>query len=569
MRGRGAFAAAISALLLIPATATAAPPPGGAISDNLEYVTRVAGAAGITEGKFDYVRGKRVLVVTGRFGFKTYDVSNPTNPVLLDEFLPAGIAPAGRSTTSPIGGYWQNEDMELDTKRKLIIGALDPRHDPDAPADGACPHFDNDAVRDPDCKSGFFVISYADPHNMRQIGDFVSLPSGHTSSCIQGCRYIWTGGPARRSDQGWLGERGTFPSAFGPRAVGDGRPIWVTDLRDAAHPKVSDLPIDLWRNDGYTDYSHDVDEDARGIAWVAGRGGIRGYATKGHHRDPYQNRWREATPFDPILVAGGGIEWDAPPVRADDGNDGVAQATDFMHNSGRPTDGAVRASGVKKGNILIGTEEDFTPGCANQGRIVAVDLTDSWGGEPAQNSTLANPYRMNALDSFHPHLDTPEGDTDPGTEELPLGCSAHYFEIRASTLAAGWYGQGLRLLDISDARDMRQVGYYRVTGTSADNPSSNSWDVAWYDERGSKGQSSRKGKRARKSHRSRGDYVYLMDMNRGIEVIRLKGGGASASARMKSVVAPSVRSTRWASKPIAGSSAASGGYVCPLFTTPS
>src|ERR671916_667878 len=113
MRGRGTLAAAIGALLLI---------PGAAISDNLEFVTRVAGAAGITEGKFDYVRGKKVLVVTGRFGFKTYDVSDPENPVLLDEFLPAGIDPVG-SPTSPLGGYWQNEDMELDTRRKLIIGA--------------------------------------------------------------------------------------------------------------------------------------------------------------------------------------------------------------------------------------------------------------------------------------------------------------------------------------------------------------------------------------------------------------------------------------------------------------
>ena len=231
--------------------------------------------------------------------------------------------------------------------------------------------------------------------------------------------------------------------------------MWVTDLRDAANPVVSDEPVDLWRNDGYTDYSHDVDEDERGIAWVAGRGGIRGYATSGRHRDPYQNRVRRATPFDPILVAGGGLQWDVPPARQ--GDDGVAQATDFMHNSGRPTDGSVRAPGVKKGNVLIGTEEDFTTPCEQSGRIVAVDLTDSWGGEPAQNSTRANPYRMKALSSFHPFLDTPE------TANPSLGCSAHYFEIRQSTLAAGWYGQGLRLVDVSDASDMRQIGYYRVT----------------------------------------------------------------------------------------------------------
>ena len=201
-----------------------------------------------------------------------------------------------------------------------------------------------------------------------------------------------------------------------------------------------------------------------------------------------------------------------------------------------------RQSGVKKGNVLIGTEEDFQS-CAEAGRIVAVDLTDSWGGEPAQNSTRTNPYRMKALSSFHPFLDTPE------TANPNLQCSAHYFEIRQSTLAAGWYGQGLRLVDVSDARDMRQVGYYRVTGTGTDNPSSNSWDVAWYNDDPPKGKYSRKGKRSRKAtHNSRSDYVYLMDMSRGIEVIRLKGGGAKASARMKSVVAPSVKRDPWAAK---------------------
>jgi hypothetical protein len=568
MRGRGAFAAALATLLLIPATATAAPPPGAAISDNLEYVTRVAGAGGITEGKFDEVRGKKVLVITGRFGFKTYDVSDPTDPELLDEFLPAGIAGPGQSTTSPeFGGYWQNEDMELDTRRKLIIGALDPRHDT-FPNDGVCPHADGPAVSDPDCKSGFYVISYADPRNMRQIGDFVSLPSGHTSSCIQDCRYIWTGGPARRTDQDWLATQinpTAGPTTLQNRLIGAGRPIWVTDLRDPANPDVSDLPVDLYRNDGYTDYSHDVDEDERGIAWVAGRGGIRGYATSGKHRDPYLNRVRRATPFEPILVAGGGLEWDEPPDNVnnpDDPNDGVSEATDFMHNSGRPTDRWVKASGVRTGNVLIGTEEDFTTPCQESGRIVAVDITDSLGGEPAQNSTRTRPYRMNALDSFHPFLDTPET-TDPSN-----GCSAHYFEIRRSTLAAGWYTQGLRLVDVSNARRLRQVGYFRVTGTGTGNPSSNSWDVAWYDEGGSKGKSSRKGKkRGRKSTHRRGDYIYLMDMSRGIEVLRLKGG-ASASARMKSVTAPSVRKNDpWAAKPVAGSSLADGAYVCPLFTT--
>jgi NAD(P)-dependent dehydrogenase (short-subunit alcohol dehydrogenase family) len=41
----------------------------------------------IVEGKFDRVRGRDVLVTTGRYGFKTYDVSDPTQPELSASLL--------------------------------------------------------------------------------------------------------------------------------------------------------------------------------------------------------------------------------------------------------------------------------------------------------------------------------------------------------------------------------------------------------------------------------------------------------------------------------------------------
>jgi hypothetical protein len=533
MRRAGALAAALCALALLPATASAgAPPPGAKMSSNLDYVKWIPDTRQVVEGKFDKVGGKDILVLTGRFGFKTIDVSDPSNPKPLDSYLPPEI--------NQSNGYWQDEDMELDTNRNLIIGALDPRHNDADPAATGCPDNDGLAVRDPDCMSGFYVISYADPSNLDQIGDFVDLPAGHTASCIQKCKYIWTGGPARRSDQGDLGPiiqpDPLQPPSLNNRLIGDGRPIWVTDLTDPQHPKVSNTPIDLWRNDGYTDYSHDVDEDANGIAWVSGRGGIRGYATSGQHRDPYTDEMRKATPFDPVLVAGGGLHWDDPNVQ---GDDGVAQPVMFMHNAGHPTSGAVRADGVKTGNILLGTEEDFTTPCGSSGRIVASDLTDSLGGEGAASSTRANPYRMTTLDSFHPFLDTPE------TADPTLGCSAHYFEIDGPMLGAAWYGQGLRLLDISDARHLRQVGYYRVNtptgGDPAVDPNSNSWDVAF-----------------------KGDLVYLFDMSRGVEVLRLKKG-TDAAGQMESVVAPSLTSAPYAAKPVAGLSSTGVGLVCPLF----
>src|SRR4051812_25675616 len=381
MKGRGGLAVVAAAVLFgMPAGASAAAPPGAQMSSNLEYVKWGGDTRGLVEGKFDEGRGKDVLVLTGRVGVKTLDVSAPRTPRPLDTFMPADIQEANAALGLPYGGYWQNEDMNIDTRRKLIIGALDPRHT-DKPLAG-CPV--NGNTTSPLCKSGFYVISYKDPSNLKQVGDFVDLPSGHTSTCIHGCRYIWTGGPARRNDQDWLGPIFTTtnpPSPEPPRLIGNGRPIWVTDLTDAENPKVSDQPIDLWRNDKYTDYSHDVNVDDQGIAWVSGRGGIRGYATDGFHRDPYTDQVREATPVNPVLVAGGGVG-------------GTAQPVMFMHNSERPTSGAVQASGVADGNVLVGTEEDFTTPCGSSGKIVLSDLTDSWGGEGSANSTLDHPYRM-------------------------------------------------------------------------------------------------------------------------------------------------------------------------------
>jgi hypothetical protein len=516
MRRLGLFVTVALAGLL--ATGAAAPlatlPPGAAISDSLEYVGRVPDSAMVVEGKFDTVGGRDVLVVTGRWGFKTYDVSDPASPQLLDTFQPPEILGPN--------GYWQDEDMDIDVRRKLIIGALDPRHD--NVDQTSCPGIGTSGTktRNPGCRSGFYVISYADPANLQQVGDFVDLPAGHTVSCIEGCDYVWTGGPARRNDQAGLGP-------FTPGGRGDGRPIWVTNLKDAANPETFPNPIDLWRNDGATDYSHDVDVDANGIAWTSGRGGLLGYATRGKWRDPRNDKMRTAKPWDPILVAGGGVEG---------GPDGVAQPqTDFIHNAARPLNGQIHASGVADENIVLMTEEDFSQPCDQGGRIVAADISDSLGGEPAANSTPANPYRMNALSAFHPTQDA------GGTVAPESSCSAHYFEVSGSTLAAAWYNQGLRLIDASDARNLRQVGYYFVTGTDpATNPSSLSWDVAW-----------------------RGDLIYLFDMSRGIEILRL-AGGPSASASLPTVRSPAARSDPLAPKPVGGLTP--GSLVCPVFEAP-
>jgi hypothetical protein len=199
--------------------------------------------------------------------------------------------------------------------------------------------------------------------------------------------------------------------------------------------------------------------------------------------------------------------------------------------------GEIRASGVPDENVVVMTEEDFTGPCSQSGRIVAADITDSLGGEPAANSTPANPFRLDALSAYHPTQDAPDTTGPSGS------CSAHYFEIAGSTVAAAWYGQGLRLIDASDARNLRQVGYYYVTGTDpATNPSSLSWDVAW-----------------------RGDLIYLFDMSRGVEILRLSGG-PSMSRFLPTVESPDFRADPLASRPVSGLTP--GSLVCPLFVTP-
>ena len=81
-----------------------------------------------------------------------------------------------------------------------------------------------------------------------------------------------------------------------------------------------------------------------------------------------------------------------------------------------------------------------------------------------------------------------------------------------------------------------------MTGTDPDsNPSSLSWDLAY-----------------------NGRYVYLFDMDRGIEVLRLKKGTkARAAASTRSVRAPAQRRDRLAPVPVGSS--ANGALVCPVF----
>ena len=464
------------------------------------------------------------MFVSTAAGLFSYDVADPAQPKLLGA-LPEYI--------------WENEDMDVDPVRKRVFISRDPRGFTSPAAPGSTFPF-----------GALEIIDVSDPANMQRL-NVVPLEAGHTSTCVNRCDYIWTGGPGTSLT--------TQPSEW------DGRPIFATDVRDPANPKPCPAPIDTERNDGKTDYAHDVQVDAAGVAWVSGGGGVRGYWTEGTHRDPVTGETREATPCAPVPYGGSGTPDTATPSR-------------FMHNAWRdaapepapaapaPAEGAAapptpapaakpaarkrkhpkrrartcakrrrtasrrrttracrraakrraakrRAArrksrrtaarrrlaqadpALRRSDVLLGTEENIVSDCATSGRFVAYDIRGTLGGEGFRPGSREG-HRMTALDTW-----TPEG------QEGSTGCaSAHYFSSRGDGITANaFYEQGVRFLDTSDPTDIRQVGYYV-------NSDANTWAAYW--------------------HKGR---VYVADFQRGVEVLEFDGGPGAAPVRAPAV----------------------------------
>jgi hypothetical protein len=379
-----------------------------------------------------------VMFVSGRFGLKSFDITNPLQPKLLD-WLGDGIddpfveeANPGNGSQAPRKGtfddMWENEDMDVDQHRKLVFLSRDPR------AFGG-------STGNPASESGIYVIDVRHPDELTFVS-FAKTPTGHTTTCINGCKYLWTGGPAANTDQqamGWAG-----------------RPIFVTDMRTPKHPKVNPNPIDLGRNDGTIDYSHDVQVDDMGIAWVSGRGGTRGYWTDGRHFDPIIGANRIATPENPVPYAGGGFEETVFPTRT---------SSRFMHNAWRPL--GDDAPDPSYGDLIYATEEEFAGGpfpngCANDGPLFISKLEGSYGGE-GWRSTPTDKFRLKTVATWHPF--GKEGSSNS------TDCSAHYFQIKDRILSMSFYSQGSRFLDISDPTAPTEIAYFRPgTGTWATYP---------------------------------------------------------------------------------------------------
>ena len=216
--------------------------------------------------------------------------------------------------------------------------------------------------------------------------------------------------------------------------------------------------------------SHDTELDSTGTLWSVGGGGAAGYRTT-------------ANPLAPQLLGTTGAAGANP-----------SPYNDFiLHNSQR------------RGKTLLITEEDYIDtdevppgGCRGQGKFETWDLSRLNKGAITPLGTweteLNGMFTGGAVDSKAP---------------VTVNCSSHWFDAKDGVAAVGWYEQGVRFLDYRTPTEIVQVGYYIPANGST-------WAAYW------------------SPTDPTGQIVYTADAYRGVDVLRIDGGGLTG----KKVKAP-------------------------------
>lgn len=413
--------------VLAPA-ASALPFPEGAYR-NVELVGHLpAPERGAVSINFiTYEDGRQVMFVSSSLGLHAYDVTrDPENPAPLGSIASADMRQPGDTSDD----FFQNEDMNVDPKRKLVFMARD---------------VTSHGTGNP----GVYIIDAKDPAKLSVIV-FHPLPEGHTTTCINECTHLWTAGLLLR------------------------REIFVTDITNPAMPITSPVPVDVGPFDMPAGTSHDVAVDAAGVAWVSGQGYLRGYWTSGTHKDPVTGVEREATPLNPVLHGGGKI-----PA----GEGGPSDQGRFVHGSERPVGptgdrGATNYGGFGEGNLVYSAEEAY--GACPVGPFVISSLkgaldTDATGEletvglwTPADQEGMAEGGECSAhwftmRDGLVAH-----GWYEQGTRFLDVKDPRNPIQVGyfrpdgASTSAAYWHGDHVYVADYA-----RGVDILRYTGPGA------------------------------------------------------------------------------------------------------
>ncbi|MDX6216959.1 MAG: hypothetical protein QOG99_2543 [Frankiales bacterium] len=226
--------------------------------------------------------------------------------------------------------------------------------------------------------------------------------------------------------------------------VSGGKAVVVVDVRDLTHPRVlGSFPSPAGGS------IHDAEVDRFGDITVYGSKGVA------VHR-------LGSSPLHPSLVARITPE------------DNAAQNNLILHGGKR----------LDRDTWLI-TEESYAPGCTNDGRF------ETWRID--RKAKLLRP-----IGSWN----APTGSDEHGPLTQSEYCSSHWFTVNSNKVVAdGWYGAGVRFLDVSDPRHPRPVGVWAGDSTTAS-------QAVFFP--------------------GRDDLVYVADYTRGLDVISIDHGGKGA-----------------------------------------
>ena len=313
------------------------------------------------------------------------------------------------------------------------------------------------------------IIDVTDPdrpftRGVTEVGEVSS--STHTVQCVDqaDCRYAYT-----------AGNGGKF-SILDLSDLDD--PKQVAEVRSPAagpNPVFSRGAGHYWDFDGV-------------LGWHTGSGGAAAFDV--------------SDPTAPVLV------------NATDANGTAPGWNDFIsHNSMRPNAQAFVAGAepsIANGNVLLVTEEDYLYNgdeiaCDRAGSFQTWYVPDLDGAAyRAKNpdGTTVGVGTVTPLDATNAPAEF------GGGASLPVGaiCSAHWFDVHQDGFVAqGWYGAGLRILDVRDARNITQLGYATAVATEV-------WDAYWVPVRNSAGKAV-PGKKT--------NLVYTADAVRGVEVFEV------------------------------------------------
>ncbi len=230
---------------------------------------------------------------------------------------------------------------------------------------------------------------------------------------------------------------------------------------------------------------------------------------------------------------------------------------DFIqHNSMRPNAAAFKPGAppsVANGNVLLVTEEDYF----NNGDEIACDKAGSFqtwyipdldgAAYRAKNpdGKTVGVGTISPLDQTNAPAEFDAGATPPAT----AFCSAHWFDYhQGGFVAQGWYGAGMRILDVRDARNIKQLGYATGLATEV-------WDAYWVPQRDAAGVVI-PGKKT--------NLVYTADAVRGIEVFEVTLPAAASAPAPEQPAGPPPAAPPAATPPAGGSPLAATGAAAGL-----